>query len=301
MGAPKEPVTSNESVWKRPGWIMAITSLLGLILTTPQEIGDYLGKMQDIKIAEQKTKALEIGNVESKQDQEFKIVSNTLAQQGPERVFVLRYLAATLDDEQAKEWAKEEVKRLDDIAGIQDKLSQTQQEIETIRTSGEVITKELEKELASLTTELYKKNSELAQLKQKAGLNPGKLPEYLSVIDIEFDWSLNDKMERATIDIQTAFFDEFKMFVSQGINNKTIVFRGEAPSSFTVDHGAIFKSARVIEIYDSRKAFLATGRNITYRCEPIDEKMVCVRLLKHDEIYPEMRFPSSKIKEDLPQ
>ena len=65
----------SEPIWKSPGWITALAGLVTAILTIPEIVGDYLTKRQEVS--------------DKKQDSEFRIVSNTLAQQGLERVFRL--------------------------------------------------------------------------------------------------------------------------------------------------------------------------------------------------------------------
>ena len=103
---------NSEPLWKRPAWITAMVGVISIFFTVPEIIGDYLTKQQDIELAKEKTKSVELQNKETKQDQEFKIINSTLAQLDTERVFLLRYLAATLDDPEAREWAKVEVERL---------------------------------------------------------------------------------------------------------------------------------------------------------------------------------------------
>ena len=107
-------VTNNPvaaPVWKRPGWIAAIVSLISAFLTIPEIAGNYLNNYQ-------KAEALKITNKGEEQKQSLEIFNKALAQKGPERVFVLRFLAATLKDKTAKEWATLEVKRLDDFADM---------------------------------------------------------------------------------------------------------------------------------------------------------------------------------------
>lgn len=105
----------SEPIWRSPGWVTALVGLITAILTIPEIVGNYYTKQQEAN--------------ESKQDSEFRIVSNTLSQQGTERIFVLRYLAATLDDKDAKEWAKGEVHRLEVVATVQEDVLKGKAEI----------------------------------------------------------------------------------------------------------------------------------------------------------------------------
>lgn len=84
-------------IWHSPPWITAIVGLVGTFLTVPQYVGDYLQQQQTIDGA--------------RQAQELELVRETLLQKGTERVFLLRYIAATSDDDQARDWAADEVDR----------------------------------------------------------------------------------------------------------------------------------------------------------------------------------------------
>lgn len=175
--ASTKDVKPSRPVWHSPAWITAIVGLVSVFLTVPDIIGQYLTKQQDIELAKEKTEGLRLGNIESKQQQEFDIVNSTLAQQGTERVFVLRYLASTLDDEDAKNWAVDEVKRLDDLASRQEALEKArldfankEKELEDEIAQGNQDSQELRLELDQLRSQLDVKNSEVAELRQKAGI-----------------------------------------------------------------------------------------------------------------------------------
>lgn len=86
---------SDEPIWKRPGWITAMVGVISAFITIPQHVAEYLSRMQTIK--------------ENQQKLELMIVKDTLAQQGDERVFLIRYLAATVEDADAKAWAINEL------------------------------------------------------------------------------------------------------------------------------------------------------------------------------------------------
>ncbi|WP_432698177.1 hypothetical protein ACQUQP_07495 [Marinobacterium sp. YM272] len=176
--------SNTPPIWHSPAWITAIVGLVSAFLTLPDIVGNYLSKQQDIRLAEQKTEAARLGNLESKQEQEFKIVNNTLAQQGTERIFVLRYLAETLDDKDGKRWAQKEVERLDDLASRQEvlnnlrlELEKKQREITAQSSNSSETSKKLNAELEALKLQLTLKKSEVAELKKKAGLSKDRLPE----------------------------------------------------------------------------------------------------------------------------
>lgn len=102
-------------IWHNPAWVTAIVGVVSAFLTIPEVVSDYLTREQDIE-------QQRLLNANSKLEQEFSVVNTTLAQQGTERIFVLRYLARTLDDEDARSWAEEEVKRLDRIAELETQI-----------------------------------------------------------------------------------------------------------------------------------------------------------------------------------
>ena len=156
--------------WQNPVWITAITGLIGTFLTIPIVTSDFLSTWQDIKVAEVKADAL-------KQDQEFKIVNTTLSKQGAERVFVLRYLAATLDDKHAKDWAAGEVKTLDTLSTGKQSIESLTREVISIKkalkedtSKGGNNTKQLQSSLATAKFNLETKKSEVAELTRQAGL-----------------------------------------------------------------------------------------------------------------------------------
>lgn len=106
MGQENNSVTDpSRPIWHSPAWITAIVALIGSFLTVPDRISGFFEKEQEIE-------RLRLSNIQAKQEQELKLVKETLAQQGAERVFLLRYLAETVNDDDAKRWAKTEVTRL---------------------------------------------------------------------------------------------------------------------------------------------------------------------------------------------
>lgn len=125
----------SKPIWHSPAWITAIVGVISAFLTVPEVVSGYLSKQQDIALAKQKTEEQRVKNENDKQSLEFTIVNNTLAQQGSERIFVLRYLAKTLDDTDAREWANDEVARLDRIAQLEREVKQKTIELASARQS----------------------------------------------------------------------------------------------------------------------------------------------------------------------
>ena len=175
----------TKPIWHSPAWITAIVGLVAAFLTVPEKVANYFQQQQDIE-------RLKIENQSSKQDKEFEVARNTLAQQGRERVFLLRYLAATHDDVDTKAWAEAEVTRLDDIIRMQKEVEQTRAEAEDLTArlrEGTQNREQLRKNLEELHVKLNNKNLEIAELKQQAGLsseveNPRAFPPaYQSTTD----------------------------------------------------------------------------------------------------------------------
>lgn len=112
----------SEPIWKSPGWLTAIAGIITALITIPEQVGNYLSKMQDIEKAKVEQKSLQLKNT-------FQIVNNTLAQQGEERVFILRYLAATLENQQARNWAESEIALIDQINETEAELKQVKKQL----------------------------------------------------------------------------------------------------------------------------------------------------------------------------
>lgn len=172
----------REPVWYRPAWVTAMVALVSAFLTVPDVIGDYYAKEQDIEIAKQQVEAARLGNLQSKQSAEFDVVQNTLSKQGDERIFILRYFAATLDDPEARGWAEAEVIRLDRLVALQGQLErerlaiqEKEREIRRLRKEG-VQTEEIQSELALLQEEIEKRDLEVAELRQQAGIQQPRSP-----------------------------------------------------------------------------------------------------------------------------
>ncbi|MFK7871031.1 MAG: hypothetical protein AB8B58_17570 [Roseobacter sp.] len=139
----------------------------------PEVVGNFLSQQQAIELAKEETKAQSLLNEGSKQDQELNILRETLAQPpGLERVFVLRYLSRTLDDEDARKWAEDEVARLDRIAQAEEEKEQTNAALQELRE--ELDTQSTEAESAAveaLRKELDRQNAELQRLLREAGVS----------------------------------------------------------------------------------------------------------------------------------
>lgn len=97
-------VYEKRPIWHSPPWITAIVGLIGTFLTVPEILGNYFQQQQEINILETK-------NLGARQEQELLLVKETLNQKGTERIFLLRYLSATADDDEARNWAESEVER----------------------------------------------------------------------------------------------------------------------------------------------------------------------------------------------
>ncbi|WP_089727778.1 hypothetical protein [Candidatus Thiosymbion oneisti] len=293
---------SDEAIWKKPAWITAIVGLISVFLTVPEIIGNYLAKQQDIEIAKENTRALKLKNTESKQDQEFEIVNNILARQGTERVFALRYLAATLDDPDAKAWATKEVERLDKLAGSQEELSKAKQELErkekelqALISKGDADTQKLEAEVETLQASLDLKDTELAELRQKAGLGDQRtlvgslggllaglgdqrMPRDLFLVTITFDWSLDETKDIAGIRLRLRDESSLGYECRRGKKQCEQAWEGSVPDSIEIDYGAVFKSVRVVALHTG--GIFVDNDVIPYSCAAEEKHMVCRRSYK---------------------
>lgn len=98
--------------WSNPSWVTAIVTLIGAFTTIPDVVSNWLAKEQEIELQKQETK-------EKAQSNQFAILDSALGQIGPERIFVLRYLQSTFDDKRVRDWASQEVARLQTLAKLQ--------------------------------------------------------------------------------------------------------------------------------------------------------------------------------------
>ena len=113
---------------------------------------------------------------------EFEVITHTLKEVGPERVFILRYLSATLDDQDAQKWAENEVKRLDEIVAIEDTLRTSEADLETKQVQLSALqradkgesseeAKTLEKEIVNLAQSIQEKEQKAATLQKQSGIH----------------------------------------------------------------------------------------------------------------------------------
>lgn len=221
-------------VWHRPAWITAMVGLVSAFLTVPQVVGDYLAKQQAIE-------ATRIQNEGSVQGQALELVQNTLSQQGDERIFMLRFFAATLQDPQAKAWAEGEVARLDALAVLQGQLDRQrlaieakETEIAQLRRTG-AETASLQSEISALQAEISQKNLEVTELRQQAGVNAETGPALIFAWQLDVDWQ--------TLPADTAAIEV------EGITATSVWYTSCSRLSAEPCHGfAIGGAPRVIEI-----------------------------------------------------
>ncbi len=170
-------------------------------MTVPEVISTFLTNRQKIELAEVEYDKAQIENIDLLQQQEFRIVSNTLAHQGTERIFVLRYLAATLDNQDANTWAKNEVARLERIAEKreqfeieQQNLLEKERQLSQAVSAGAEHTQELEIQVASLTESLARKNVEISKLTSDAGISPASEGPIQELLYVQFRGSLKREL-----------------------------------------------------------------------------------------------------------
>lgn len=284
-------------IWHSPVWITAIVGLISAFLTIPDIIGNYLTKQQDIELAKEKTEEARLGNVESKLDQEFKVVNSTLAQQGAERVFLLRYLAATLDDGDAKEWARGEVSRLDKLAELQKSLKLAQSKFDAKEkhllekvADGSRNKEELEIELDTLKLELENKKSVISELQKNAGIEDNQDPKYYTSVFLITNPAAAAKA-RFIISYNEArypcAFEDYCHKVIKGIAPS--VFEIVSTSGSLESFGGVFVSSFVgsgpIGIILDR-VNVAIGDSlpkidIPYDCKKNDNKITCIQSHEH--------------------
>lgn len=256
-------MSNNENlipIWHKPAWVTTIVGLVSVFLTIPEVIVEYYKKEQEVEIAKQRKEEIRLGNLESKQDQEFKVIQNTLSQHGAERIFVLRYLAATLDDDDAKEWANNEVTRLDEISSKQEIVQQTHNELlgkEILLKSNanNEKSKLLETELLKLNEELDKKLSELSKLKQKAGLitATNNLPTHSSQCETYFGNRVYTKSD-GYIEAEDIYCNEYwKLWSKKEFSGRYLV------SNESTSPGLAFANSAI------SLRFKGTGLKVIYR------------------------------------
>lgn len=268
----------SEPIWHKPVWITAIVSLISVFLTIPDVVSNYLSKQQDIELARENTKAVHLDNLESKQDQEFKIVNSTLAQQGSERIFIIRYLAATLDDPDARQWAQSEVNRLENLASRQEELSKVQQKLQskekelkglTNKDTADTIT--LRHEIDALESALKSKTSEITELRQKAGISNRETEPQLLFIRIDLDWSKDPQAKNIGVRITKDIY-----FTCTPNDDCISVMPVSVPEKITISNGVVLSSIYVVDIKHSGGPFY-DERVVDYGCEIDEEFAICTR------------------------
>lgn len=270
-----------EPVWKRPGWITAMVGVVSVCLTIPQIVGDYLTKQQDIKLAEQKTESIRRQNLEMQQDQEFKIVSNTLSQQGSERIFVLRYLAATLDDESAKRWAQSEVQRLDKLATQKEKvkkaeeaLEQKQGDLEVRIAKGSSENEQLKQEIKNLKTDLISAkatvSTQIAQVGIPVHINRHSYDKYIVII-------IYDDEVESSHNVNIILGNTREQFTCGAGKRCEKNFSGTPPQNIFIQQEENIRSVYVRVPYTISKA----GIVFNYRChkDSLRAGLMCIKEL----------------------
>lgn len=276
----------TKPIWHSPAWLTAMAGIISLSLTAPEIVGNYLAKEQEIK-------QQMIANKEALQEHEFKIVNNTLAKQDEERVFVLRYLSHTLDDKEARAWAIKEVERLDELTSAQKLLINAQKELQArerelkeSKIRGENGVKEAEEQLKKLREVLEDRESEVLELKKKAGIYDD-LKGKSSITIFEIRSSMNQK---GRVLLET---DDFSGSCHFENGTCKIYLAGQAPNRFVIptkDRISItdkndklsYKASNVggITVIEIKNADIQSGARIIeqivdYSCETISKDLVC--------------------------
>lgn len=163
-----------EPVWKRPAWIAAIVTLIGIFLSVPEVISKYLSNQQAIRLEKEKTEGVRIANLAAMQEMKFKFIDSTLSQTGPERVIMLRFLESMFDEESVKKWAEREVIELEKLAGVEKQLddarrefSAKERELQGRIEAGTKDTSNLRAELSHLEEIVADKTEEVSALRNR--------------------------------------------------------------------------------------------------------------------------------------
>ncbi len=204
MTSSKDSNSSGLSVakaWMNPAWITAIVGLLSLFLTVPEVVSTYLTNQQKIELAKVEYDRAQIENVGLQEEQEFRIVSDTLAHQGPERIFVLRYLAATIDDPDARAWAANEVTRVEEITKKQEqfeiaqrKLMEKERQLSDAVVAGTEHVQQLEEQVVALQESLALKNVEISTATLDAGITPASQRSIQDILYVQFRGALKREL-----------------------------------------------------------------------------------------------------------
>jgi len=284
---------SDKPIWHSPVWLTAIVGVISAFLTVPDIIGSYLTKQQEIKLQKEKTEGFRLGNIESKQEQEFKIVNNTLAKQGTERVFVLRYLASTLDDTDAKKWAQGEVERLDSLASRQEELGKARIEfaakekdlLERIN-KGVENTSELKNELVNLKTELAKKDSVVTEIQKNAGISKDVGRTLFSVIKIKRNTKYLGDAEKIWMDMGGWGFsckfdgDYCEKYIRKKMPSQFSITNREGGDSESKYDVSLFKKVVIKKLMIVPTIFSRGGvipLEIVYQCKRSGDRIDCIQ------------------------
>ena len=280
----------TKPIWHSPAWITAIVGLVGVFLTIPERVGNYFEKQQEIT-------HLEIQNLDSRQEHELNVALNTLAQQGDERVFLLRYLAATHDDADAKKWAEGEVARLDKIADLEELSKQKHAEVVALegRLQEEVARADertegidnLGQELKALQIELSEKNSEITELRQKAGLSDqDDAPRSIHRIRVEKNPEYVGNATKIFLDTEAYattchFVSDYCERLIPGTSPYEISISSTPSTNPDINKqydNRLFgsMSVKTYELHAGPYFSIYGKRELTYNCEYMDETILCV-------------------------
>ncbi|QTH71199.1 hypothetical protein [Pseudoalteromonas xiamenensis] len=189
-----------QPIWMRPAWLTAIATIITVVLSVPNVIGDYFSKQQDIEIAKTKNRGELLA-------QEFSIIEKTQQKDGEERVFFLNYLSRVLDDPEGKKWAAEASislrKALDRKNELENEkkeileqlsaLALSKQEVEE-KTSTDylALANEYKQKEANLKKEIREKNEQINVIKKNNDLTIREYEnkvKYVVVVNLESDKS----------------------------------------------------------------------------------------------------------------
>jgi len=277
---------NSSPIWHSPAWITAMVAVVSAFLTIPDIVGNYFSKQQEIELQKEKTRAAAIGNEAAKQKQEFEIVNNTLAQQGTERVFVLRYLARTLDDSDARGWADAEVVRLDKLTNQEEELRKTKQalaakeaELKSKTASGQEASNQ-RATLEQLRAELRIKESELLAAREGAGFATSS-ERVLYVVSIEGNPASDNPGVQFSMQVDYPS-GRFHCDFREANDVCLAYFDSKVPLrfGFSTDYGSIhkqFKTVRVhkVQIGGSNVTLGSQGEEIPYSCVPDQYVISC--------------------------
>ena len=104
--------TVSQPIWHSPAWITAIVAFITTMLTIPNTVGDYLSKKQDIELAQAQVRLAEIENRDRETENRYKPVITVRQTKPEERGMLLRFIAATADSSNTREWAQRELEIL---------------------------------------------------------------------------------------------------------------------------------------------------------------------------------------------